>query len=132
VPLVDQGLDDGDDAADVVGGLGFHGRFGQPQAVHILVKGLDVAIGDRAVIDPLLVGAIDDLVVDVGVVADVGHVVAGIFQVAVDNVKDHVGAGMADVAVVIDGDAADVHAGLAGDQGDKDFFFTREGVVDAQ
>ena len=112
--------------------LGSTRRLFQPQPLHVLVEGLDIAVGNGAVIDPFLVGAVDDLVVDVGIVADVGDIVAGILQIAEDHVEDHVGPGMADMAVVVDRYPADIHAGLAGDQRNEGFFFTRKGIVDTQ
>ena len=51
-------------------------------------------------------------------------------QPALDGIKDHQHPGMADVAVVIDGHAADVHARLAGFNGNKDLFFPGKGIVD--
>ena len=86
--LGDQRRHDGDNAVDMVGGLRLHRRLGQPQPRHILIKGLDVAIGNRPVITPFLIGPVDDLVVDIGVVADVGDIVAGVFQITVDDVED--------------------------------------------
>ncbi len=125
----DQALNDGDDVVDMVGGLWLDGRFGQSQPAHILVKGGNVTVGDGAVIGPFLVGAVDDLVVDVGVVADKGHVIAGILQVAIDHIEDDAGPGMADVAVIVDRHAADIHACLARHLRDKGLFLAGEGIV---
>ena len=74
--------------------------------------------------------ALDDLVVDVGDVADVGHVVTGGLQPAVNHVENHHHAGVAEVAVVIDGHAADVHANLVRFDGGEYLFFAFQRVVD--
>ena len=129
VPLGDQCFDNTDDPADMVGGLRLHRRPGQAKAIHILIKSLNIPVGDRTVISPLLIGAIDNFVIDVGIVADVGNIVAGIFQVAKDDIERHAGAGMADMAIIINGYPADVHPDRAGGQRNKKLFFTGEGVV---
>ncbi len=127
--VVDQALDNGDDIVDMVGCLGFDGGTQHPQPVHVLVKGGNVAIRDGAVITAFLVGPVDDLVVDVGIVADIGHLIPAKTQVAVDHVKDDPGPGMADVAEVVDRHAADIHAHLAWYAGNKRFFFTGKGII---
>ena len=62
---------------------------------------------------PLLGGAPDDLVVDVGEVAHEGDVVAAEAQIAVEHVDGDQGARVADVRAVVDGDAAPVDADAA-------------------
>jgi hypothetical protein len=76
--------------------------------------------------------AADDLVVDVGDVADVGDLVAQRLQPAVDDVEGQLRARVAHVAQVVDRDAADVHAHMA--RLDRLEFFCLAGqrVVDAQ
>jgi hypothetical protein len=91
----------------------------------------DELLRDVAVGDAVAIGAVDDLVVDVRVVAHVGDLEAARLQVAVDHVEDHVGAGVPDVAVVVDGDAADVHADLTGGDGCELFLAAGQGIVDA-
>ena len=61
----------------------------------------------------LLVGAVDDLVVDVGDVLDEADVEALPLQVAADHVEGQERARVADVDVVVDRRAADVHRDLA-------------------
>ena len=71
-------------------------------------------VGQRLDRFAVLAGALDDLVVDVGDVANVGDVVAADARSqrrTTSNTTMH--AGMTEVAVVVDGHAADVHAHFA-------------------
>ncbi len=54
--------------------------------------------------------ALDDLVVDVGDIAHVGHLIAQRAQVALHQVESHQHARMTHMDVVVVGHAADVHA----------------------
>ena len=78
---------------------------------------------------PVLDGAADDLVVDVGDVAHVGDIEAGGAQPALHHVEHQHEARMAEVAVVIDGDAAHVHAHPARLDRDEILLAAGEGVV---
>jgi hypothetical protein len=77
------------------------------------VHGGDHLVGQRADGDAALQRPADDLVVDVGDVAHVGHAVAAGAQPAHHHVEGHHHARMAHVAQVVDGDAAHVHAHVA-------------------
>ncbi len=131
-PPGDEALDDGDDLGDVLGGLGLATRQIEAESGHILVEGADEFLGQGVTVDPPLVGPVDDLVVDVGVVADVVDLVTGKPEIAVDDVEDDIGAGVADMAVVVHGHATDVHADLAGHQRLKIFLASGEGIVNTQ
>ncbi len=128
----DQTLHQGDDLADMLGRLRLDRRFQQAEGRHIFVKGADKLFGEEGAVDAAFVGAIDDFVVDVGVVADIGDVISGKLQIAVDDVKDDVGAGMTDMAVVINSNAADVHADVSRPQRHKLFFAATQGIIKTQ
>jgi hypothetical protein len=98
----------------------------------VLVQRVDHAVGQRADALAVLDGAADDLVVDVGDVAHVGHVEAAHLEPALNHVERDHRAGMAEVAVVVDRHAANVHAHLSGVQWGEFLQFTRQRVVDAQ
>ena len=66
----------------------------------------------RPVAGALLVGLVDDLVVDIGKVLHKGDAVPPVLQVPPQHVKDAEGPGVADVDEVIDGGAAGVHLHL--------------------
>nr|GEU28296.1 hypothetical protein [Tanacetum cinerariifolium] len=74
-------------------------------------------------------GAADDFIVDIGDVARVRDVVTGRQQPAVHHVERHHHAGVADVAVVINGHAADIHADFASLDGNECLLVTRQRVV---
>ena len=80
----------------------------RPRASPRCISSVSAPIGIAA-----LERALDDLVVDVGDVAHVGDAVADAPQPALDDVERHHEARVAHVAVVVDGDAADVHADVA-------------------
>ena len=83
---------------DILGRLGLMGRQVQAERGHVLVEGADELLGQLLAGDSPFVGALDDLVVHVGEVADVGDLDSRVLQVAVDDVEDDVGPGVADVA----------------------------------
>ena len=116
----------------VVGGARLVGGALYAQRVGILVQGIDHAVGQTADGFAVVHGALDDFVVDVGDVAHVGHAVAAGAQPALHHIKRHHGAGMAQVAQVVHGHAADVHAHMAGFERGKRFQCTRQRVVDTQ
>ena len=84
------------------------------EAVVILMHGLDEPLGER--LDRLTEfrGALDDLVVDVGDVAHEDHAMPAPREIAADDIEGDLRACMTDVAEVIDGIAADIHADLTG------------------
>ena len=103
-----------------------------PQGLHILLVLPDVALGNLLAGNPFLVGPVDDLVVHVRVIADVGHFIAPEAEKAVDDVKDHRRPGMADMAAVIDRDPADIHPHFSLSQRGEFFFLLGQGIVDFQ
>ena len=100
------------------------------QAVHVFMEGVDIGLAHFAPVTFFLIGAADDLVVHVGKVADKGHIQSQGAQVAHQHVEDQGGTGMADVAVVIGGDAADIHVDFSGPDGDEFFLFAGKGIVE--
>ena len=102
-----------DDPLDVLGGARLDVRAQDVQRVEILVHLGDELLSQGLGAHPALVGAADDLVVDVGDVADVGHVVAAVAQVPDDDVEVDERARMPDVAQVVHGHSAYVHPDLS-------------------
>jgi hypothetical protein len=96
------------------------------------VKGIDEFFRHVRTSDALLVGALDDLVVDVGEVTHVLHVEPGVFEIAVNDVERDVAARVPDVAIIVNRHAAHVHADFAGVDRFEFFLLTGEGIVDLQ
>ena len=115
--LGDEPLNHGDHRTDLLGGAGTDVGVFDAEAVHDVDKSVGARGGHLLGRHPTLVGALDDLVVDVGEVLGEGHLVAAVGKPAADDVEGEEGAGVADVDVVVDGGAAHVHADLAGNEG---------------
>ena len=94
----------------IFSGAGLHGGGLNAQQADVLVHRGHHLVGELADGDAPLQRALDDLVVDVGDVAHVGNAVAAAFQPALHHVERHHHAGMANMAQVINGHAAHVHA----------------------
>jgi hypothetical protein len=114
----------------VLGGPGLDVGRQHAERGHVLLEGGDVALGQLAGRDPFLVGAADDLVVDVREVAHEGDAIAREPQIARDDVEHHQHPGVADVGEVVDRHPARVHLDLARGQGDELFLHARHRVVD--
>src|SRR5262249_8328383 len=113
----DQPPHDLDHVGDVLGRLGHAVDAGDVellQAVQVVGRHGVGEVLDRGA---QLAGADDQLVVDVGDVDDEGDLVAEVGQEALDGVEDDRPDHVADVAGLVDGGAADVHADLAGAAG---------------
>jgi len=103
-----------------------------PERGRVLVHGADEARGQLADRLATLGGAADDLVVDVRDVPHISDAVAACAQPAAHYVEHHQHARVAEMAVVVDGHAADVHARLAGALGDEVLLGPAEAVEDLQ
>src|SRR5439155_12533850 len=109
----DQLADQGDDLGQRLGGTRLD--VGPPQAQFVRVG--DVGVGHLAGqvvgMDAPLPGRLVDLVVDVGDVLDQLHRLPAPLEVALHQLEDDVGPGVANVDAVVHGRAADVHADTA-------------------
>ena len=88
--------------------------------------------GQRVDVLTILGRALDDLVVHIGDVADVGHVTDTVLlaQQLGEYVEDHQRAGVADMDVVIDRRPADIHAHIGRIDRLEQFFLTRVSIVE--
>ena len=77
----------------------------------------------------IFTGPIDDLVIDVRNVANIGHLISQCFQPAIDDVKRHHHACMSDMAVIVNGHAAYVHTDLARFNRFENLLASRQTVV---
>ena len=129
VALLDKRLDHGDHGADLLGGAG---RTSGSSTLAARMTPINLSENSVATSAPfgLLVGALDDLVIDIGEVLGERDLVAARDEPATNHVKADERAGIADVDVVVDRGAAHVHADLAGLDGLELFLFMGSAVVD--
>ena len=112
MPALDEALDERDHLGDLLRGAGAYVGVHDPEAVHGVDERVGVERRDLGGRLALLAGALDDLVVDVGVVLDERHLVAAEGEVAAHDVEGEKRARVADVDVVVDGRATRVHRDL--------------------
>src|SRR5487761_1932702 len=124
-----QHFDDFLHAVDEFRGAGLVIGFLHAQGRRVLVHVADEALSQLADAFPVLNSAADDLVVDVGDVAYVGDIEAGGAQPALHHVEYQHEARMAQMAVIVDSDAAHVHAHPARLDRDEILLAAGEGVV---
>jgi len=114
----------------VFGSPGFLVRIEDIQLPHVLVKGMDVLLGQSLGIFPKLLGPFDDLVVYVGEIPDIGDVESSCAKIFHQHVENNGGPGMADMTEIIHRHPAHIHAHFALPQGDEVLFGARGGVVE--
>ena len=113
-PLVFKQLDKVEHLRHVVGGTRLVVRPLHAQRVGVLVHGGNEAASERTNGFVVFHRPADDLVIDVGDVADIGDRVTARSEPALHSIKHHHDAGMPDMAKIVNRHAADVHANPAG------------------
>ena len=111
---------------------GFVRRRFDTQGTDVLTHRGDHFIGELPYGDAALDRAPDDLVLDVGDVAHVGHPPAARTQPAIHHVERHHHARVAHVAEVVDRHAADIHPHMTGLDGAERLEAPRQGIVDVK
>ena len=126
----DEALGEAEHFLNVLRGLGLDVGADHVEAVHVFMVGLDVGFRDFGAGNAFVVGALDDLVVHVGKVADEGDFIAFIAEQAHEDVERHRGTGMSDMRQRVGRDAAgvDAHQPLA--DGREGFLFSGHGIVE--
>ncbi len=132
VSLVDECLHHGNDLRHVLRRTRLAVGTRDSERLAIFLVGPDEALGQRRHRLAVFLRAVDDLVVDVGDVAHEVHVVTGSDQVATHEIEHDQHACVTEMAIVINGDAADVHADLAGHPRLEYFLATGQRIVDLQ
>ena len=84
---------------------------------------LDIPAADGQVIGAFLVGFVDDFVVDIGEILDVGDLIAQVLEPPAQHVERADGAGVADMDIVIDGWPAGVDFDFSRFDGGEFLFF---------
>ena len=114
---------------NVFGRAGLERGREAPERNHVFLHGLRELSREGVGRDAALRRAADDFVVHVGDVAHEGHLVARRLKPAANDVESDERAAVADVAVVVNGDAADVHAHAAGFDRFEGALFARIGRI---
>ena len=130
--LVLQAADHGQHLRHVFGGARLMRGAFDAQGVGVLVQRVDHAVGQRTNGLAVLHGTTDDLVVDIGDVAHIGHAISAGPKPALHHVESDHGARVSQVAQVVHGHAAHIHAHMARFDWRKRFQCTRQRVVDTQ
>src|SRR6185503_12542499 len=94
------------------------------------IVGPNIFRGEHLTADTLLVRTLDDLVIHVGEVFDKFNLIAAEFKIPSDHIKYECAARMADMAIVIDRHATDVHPNSLRLKRVERLFFPGERVVD--
>ena len=132
VTALDQRLDQLDHLGDVAGGRRLVGRRGDVERGVGVVQ-LALHRGGEVVPGPALCcGLGQDLVVDVGDVADEGDLETEVAQPALQDVEGDARAHVPDVRLRLHGQAAQVETGLPLLEGDEVADFARRGVVEPE
>ncbi|MBA7605646.1 hypothetical protein ES703_12780 [subsurface metagenome] len=110
--LVNQALYYFNDFWYLLGSLGVDVSSLDVEGVHILEVAIGVFLGKLGGGNTALVGAVYNLVVDVGDVLHILDLIAPEAQVTPDDVKDDVAHAVADMSIVVGGNTADVYLDL--------------------
>ena len=81
-------------------------------------------------IPQILLGTVEELVIDVSKIAAVGHLQAKKLQEAIQQIERYVATAMTQMRIIVGGDATDVQCGFALLLGGKAFFFPTDGIGD--
>ena len=109
VAPVEDHADEAPDVGDGRGGPGLAPAGEQSEAGHVGLEAGGLGRRQVQVVHAQLAGLAQDVVVDVGEVADTAGLVAAVPQAALEDVVGQVGGGVAEVAGVVGRDAARVH-----------------------
>ena len=127
-----QFVDDGQHVIHILCRTGFVVRAFDAQGVCIVAQCLNHAVGQAADAFAVFNCTADDLVVNIGDVANVGHSVARCLEPTLNDIKCHHGPRMTQMAQVVHSHAAHVHADMTGFNGLESLALSRKRVVNMQ
>ena len=127
--LIYQGADHFNHPVDMFRCPGFKIRFHHPELFHILVKGVNVFLGQCPGLHPQLLRSFDDFIIDIGEVSNIGDIPTLSTQVPGKDIKDDGRPGVSNVAKVIDRDAAYIHPHFPVMQGQEGLLATCGGII---
>ena len=107
-----------------VAGCRFHAK-----SRHILTKGRNILVCHFLRCDAFFFGTVNDLIIHIGKVGNVGNFVVTILKVATNRVKSYRRAGIPNVDIVVNRWPTNIHADLSFLDGDKFSQITRHGII---
>ena len=129
IALINKGGDYIDDIVNVLGRLGMDVRLTDIEPLCIFPKFIDIFFGDLGELHALFIGSLDYFIVNIGEILNEFHLVAPVFKVAAQNVKNAKRARVSDMDIIIYGRAAGVHFDLSGRYRHKLLFLPCQCVV---
>ena len=108
MPLLDQCLHHIDDVLHVIGHSRIDIGAADMELIHDFKVRINVAVGNCFPVAAFRIGFIDDLIIDVREILYKGHFVTDEFQIAADDIPSDGRTGIADMRMIVWGDAADV------------------------
>ncbi len=96
------------------------------------MHGLNETVGQGPHLLAILRRPLDNLVIDIGDVADIVDLIATAAQITHHHIKDHHHPGMAQMTEIVDGHATDVDPHFAGNNGLQWLLGATQGVMDLE
>ena len=109
---------------DMFRSLRFYIRAINSQLIHVGIEFIDKPVGEFFRGGVLLIGPGYDLVIDIREITYICHFEITVFQITDDHVKGECRTGMADVAIIVGSNAADVEFYMVLFNGMQDFFLS--------
>ena len=122
IAIINQALYGANDILDMLGYARINMRTAYIQLIHYFKIGIDVTVADVEPLHALFVGSVDDFVIHIGEVLHMGYIIALVLQEAANYVPGYEGARIADMGMVVGGNAAHINIGLTGSHGNEFFF----------
>ena len=112
MPLVDKTLYHLNDFGYLLGSPGIDISPGNIEGIHILKMAIGELARQLAGGNTKLIGSVDNLIVDVSNILDILHLIATKLEVTLDDIKNDITHGMADMRLVIGSNPTDIHLNL--------------------
>ena len=132
VPFLDKPGNQADNILDMLSRLGVHSRRADIQALGVFEIFLDKMFAQLLDGNPLLVGSLDHLVVNVRKILDERDLIAPIFQIPAQCVKNNKRTGVSDMKIVVYRGAAGIDPRFPGMHGNELFLFSGHGIKNFQ
>ena len=129
IALVDELLHHVDDIRNMLRNLWIQVSPLYIQLVHGLKIAGNVTLADNGCLYSLGIGSLDDLIVHIGKVLNMLYLIAPIAEIPLDYIPGNKRTGIADMWVIVWGNAANIHAYLTWLLWDKLLFFSGKSIV---